>query len=146
MKNFLKLLCLLGLAAPAGVLAQVTIQNTTYAAGQNVTVANSSIAANTNVVVASGAVVKYRGTSSITLGPGFTASSGSAFRAFIFVDGNSNGMDDAWEATYGVSDPAGNPDGDSLTNLQEYLLGTNPLVTNSADTSNTNALKVHRPQ
>jgi hypothetical protein len=46
------------------------------------------------------------------------------------LDSNSNGLPDAWEAAYGVSDPGADSDGDGLNNLQEYLAGTNP--TNAA--------------
>jgi hypothetical protein len=50
------------------------------------------------------------------------------------IDSNANGLADAWERTYfgaiGV-DPNADPDGDGMSNLQEYLAGTNP--TNSAD-------------
>ncbi len=43
------------------------------------------------------------------------------------VDTNHNGLPDAWEQAFGVSDPNGDPDGDGATNLQEYLAGTDPL-------------------
>jgi hypothetical protein len=46
-------------------------------------------------------------------------------------DTNGNGLPDAWEAQYGVSDPNGDPDHDGMTNLQEYWAGTNPLDSNS---------------
>lgn len=42
------------------------------------------------------------------------------------VDLNGNGLGDAWEKTFANSDPAGNPDGDAATNLEEYLAGTDP--------------------
>ncbi len=45
-------------------------------------------------------------------------------------DGNGNGLPDAWEALYGVSDPNGDEDGDGANNLAEYRANTNP--TNSA--------------
>ena len=43
------------------------------------------------------------------------------------VDANHNGIPDAWEKAFGVSDPNADPDGDGATNLQEYLAGTDPL-------------------
>jgi hypothetical protein len=42
------------------------------------------------------------------------------------LDMNQNGLPDAWETTYGVTDPNGDDDGDGATNLQEYWAGTNP--------------------
>jgi len=53
---------------------------------------------------------------------------------YINADSDGNGLPDAWELQYfghiGV-DPNADPDGDGLTNLQEYQHGTNPL---NADT------------
>jgi len=45
-------------------------------------------------------------------------------------DSDSNGLPDAWEAAYGLSDPDGDADGDGQSNLQEFLENTNP--TNAA--------------
>lgn len=42
------------------------------------------------------------------------------------ADTNANGLPDAWEACYGVSDPNADPDGDGQTNLQEFRANTNP--------------------
>ncbi len=42
-------------------------------------------------------------------------------------DENRNRLPDAFEREYGVSDPHGDPDGDGLTNYEEYLHGTDPL-------------------
>jgi hypothetical protein len=50
------------------------------------------------------------------------------------VDSNSDGLPDAWERIYFGTlnvDPNADPDGDGMSNLQEYLAGTNP--TNSQD-------------
>ena len=42
------------------------------------------------------------------------------------ADANQNGLPDAWESIYGISDPNGDADGDGATNIQEYRAGTNP--------------------
>ena len=44
------------------------------------------------------------------------------------ADNGNNGLPDAFEATYGVSNPAADPDGDSLLNSDEATKGTNPNV------------------
>ena len=58
-----------------------------------------------------------------------------AFDNPLFIDADRDGLDDAWETTHGLNpalnDRNGDLDGDGLTNLQEYLLGTNP---NNTDT------------
>jgi len=46
------------------------------------------------------------------------------------ICGRGIGLPDDREATYGVSDPAGDADGDGLSNLQEYQANTN--ATNAA--------------
>lgn len=135
------------LLLPVAGVAQTTI-TTSFGSSDNVTASDTTITAGTGVTIASGAVVNFRATTSVTLSPGFTASSGSTFRAFVFVDSDSDGLPDSWELQYFGSTTAGaaggNSDGDSLTNLQEYLLGTNPLSTNASD-SGAHNLKVHRP-
>lgn len=76
----------------------------------------------------------YRGTDRFT----FQASdgrlnSGAATLNLTIVpppDANGNGLPDAWEAAYGVTDPNGDDDGDGQNNLAEYLANTNP--TNAA--------------
>jgi len=149
MKHRLWLIALLFTGSALAAVAQTTISSTTYGSSDNLTVSDSTITAGPSVTVSSGAVVNFRATTAITLSPGFTASSGSTFRAFIFVDSDSDGLPDSWELQYfgsatGAS-ASGNADGDGLTNLQEYLLGTNPNAGNATDTANANALRVHRP-
>ena len=47
------------------------------------------------------------------------------------IDSDNDGMPDDWEDEYGSLDPDLDADGDLLTNLQEYLNGTNPLEPNT---------------
>ncbi len=42
-------------------------------------------------------------------------------------DEDEDGMLDRWEETYGIEDPAADPDTDGLNNLAEFQIGTNPL-------------------
>ncbi len=65
---------------------------------------------------------------------GGTASGGflgvAELSVYARVDVDADGMDDNWERehglTVGVNDAGQDPDGDGLTNLQEYQLGTDP--------------------
>lgn len=41
-------------------------------------------------------------------------------------DADSDGLPDAWETENNVTDPAADPDGDTMTNLAEYIAGTDP--------------------
>ena len=76
----------------------------------------------------------YRGTDRFT----FSANDGQANSAVASMnltivsppDTNANGLPDAWEAAYGLSDPDGDADQDGQSNLQECLANTNP--TNAA--------------
>jgi hypothetical protein len=53
----------------------------------------------------------------------------------LFVDADKDGMDDAWELAHGLdptrNDRAGDKDGDGLSNLREFLLGTKPNAVDS---------------
>ena len=55
------------------------------------------------------------------------AGSTSAVAAItVLADSDGDGLPDAWEAAYGVTDRNADDDGDGLKNWQEYLAGTNP--------------------
>jgi hypothetical protein len=58
------------------------------------------------------------------------------------VDANHNGLPDAWEQAFGVSDPQGDPDGDGFTNLQEYLAGTDPLDPSSVPSADVSQISL----
>jgi hypothetical protein len=49
-----------------------------------------------------------------------------------FVDNDADGMADDWETLYSLTDPAGDEDGDGLTNLSEFIAGTSPRDSSSA--------------
>ncbi|MGH8020861.1 MAG: thrombospondin type 3 repeat-containing protein [Opitutaceae bacterium] len=144
-------IAVLALLVTSSASGQTTIQNVTYTPGQNVTVQDSEITAGPNVVVSGGAMIKFRASTKISLKPPFTASANSLFRAFVFIDSDGDGMDDAWENTYGLdpnnsADAALDADNDGVTNLAEYLLGTQPNAPKQTDTDNTaTKLNVHRP-
>ena len=63
-------------------------------------------------------------------------------------DSDGNGLPDVWENMYfgtiGVN-PNDDPDGDGLSNYQEYLLGTNPTKPQAADTTGATKLQVYTP-
>lgn len=49
---------------------------------------------------------------------------------FDWTDADNDGLQDAWENYYAVADPAGDPDGDGLSNLIEFRRGSSPLTAN----------------
>lgn len=54
----------------------------------------------------------------------------------LFADVNNDGIDDPWEQQYGLSlstdDREGDPDGDGIVNVQEYVRGSDPTRFNLA--------------
>ncbi len=134
---------------PVVASAQTTVTSS-YSAGQNVTVKDSTIGTSGTVNVPATAIIRFRATSAVTLSPGFSATAGGYFRAFVFIDSDGDGMDDSWEIANGFNpndpaDAATDADGDGISNLAEYLLGTNPRVAKDASSSTQPQLNVHRP-
>lgn len=80
--------------------------------------------------------VSLRQEDSVLATVAYTVGPRGKFQRLDFVVGQSsdtNGLPDAWEiANFGVAgqNPNGDPDRDGVTNIQEYMAGTNP---NSAD-------------
>jgi hypothetical protein len=64
-------------------------------------------------------------------GPDFQREAQGSFSVLAAPDANDNGLPDTFELENGVSDPAGDPDGDGLDNLAEYLRGTNPWISDT---------------
>lgn len=60
---------------------------------------------------------------------------GATYTILAFIDLDSDGMDDNWEALHGVTNPTLDPDADLLTNLQEFTNDTDP---NDPDTDGDN--------
>lgn len=50
-------------------------------------------------------------------------------------DSDQDGLPDDWEAFYGLTEPADDSDGDGLTNLEEYRLGTDPRTASATGPS-----------
>jgi hypothetical protein len=69
--------------------------------------------------------------SSVGVSESFRGNTGASPGGFS-KDSDNDGMPDWWEAKYGLdhlaSNPDENPDGDELTNLQEYFAGRNPSL------------------
>src|ERR1041384_4305670 len=50
-------------------------------------------------------------------------------RSSVAIDKNANGMSDIWELLFPTAtNPAADTDGDGVSNLEESIWGTNPLV------------------
>lgn len=64
-------------------------------------------------------------------------------------DSDADGMFDGWEVQFGlnplVNDASGNPDGDTLTNFQEFQLGRNPTKGVVADVGGAVNLRIYSP-
>jgi len=87
-----------------------------------------------------------------TTGPVVVTVSGVASNSLVFVVGDTDvdgdGLADWWETQYfgNLNQTAsGDPDGDGLTNLQEYQQGRNPTKSALPDANGAVDLKVYTP-
>ncbi|MEI6536523.1 MAG: hypothetical protein WCN98_14345, partial [Verrucomicrobiaceae bacterium] len=74
--------------------------------------------------------------SSFTDGPGFTPTTTMFKAAYAIgpsptppsggIDSNGNGLNDAWENLFGITDPTADDDGDGQSNFAEHNAGTDP--------------------
>jgi hypothetical protein len=137
--------CSLPLAASA-----VTI-TTGYSSGTTVVYDASTITTSGTVVISGSANISFIADTKVTLAAGFKVAVGATFRAKAGTDVDGDGMPNSWENTHTLNlqsnDAANDADSDGIANGTEYQLGTNPRTTvaNTTDSSNTTALKVHKP-
>jgi hypothetical protein len=72
----------------------------------------------------------YRGSDAFSFRASDSRASSATVSLFLNVlappDANDNGLPDAWESAYGISDPDADQDGDGQSNLAEYVANTNP--------------------
>lgn len=135
---------------PLAAHAQTTV--TTGASSGTQVVYNATQVLTSGTVVYSGtADASFVSDTRVTLNAGFKVSVGAVFRAKAGADVDGDNMPNSWEATHNLNllanDAASDADSDGIPNQTEYQLGTNPRSTvgNTTDTSDTTALKIHKP-
>jgi hypothetical protein len=148
MKTILLLLALALFPLPAS--AQ-TVISTGYSTGTTLVYNAAGVSTSGTVAITGSANISFVADNHVTLNAGFKVAVGAQFRAKAGPDVDGDGMPNAWEFANSLdlltNDAAGDADSDGLTNLTEYRLGTNPhnTTSNTTDTSNTTALKIHKP-
>lgn len=112
-----------GSRSSAGDGAQLTFQ-WQQTAGPGVALSSTTAARPTFVAPTGPATLTFQ----LVVNDGMLASSPATVQINVLSaeDANNNGLADAWESLYGVTDPNGDPDNDGLTNQQEHDLGTSP--------------------
>ena len=66
-------------------------------------------------------------TASVTDSDGAIVTNPATIQLDILADADADGIDDAWETLFGIDLPGDDPDSDTLTNLEEYIAGSNPI-------------------
>jgi hypothetical protein len=78
---------------------------------------NDTITASLNGTVVATATYHFTNSTAATISP--------------TIDSNGNGLPDAWELAFNITNPAADADGDGVSNLNEFLAGTDPNNINS---------------
>jgi Big-like domain-containing protein/carboxypeptidase family protein/beta-propeller repeat-containing protein/IPT/TIG domain-containing protein len=136
-------------SGPTGTVVTISGLNFGAAQGTSTLTFNSLVAAATtwgdqNIVVA---VPAFAITGPVVLTVNGVASNGVIF-AVGEIDSDGDGLPDNWELQYfgNLNQGAnGDPDGDGVTNLQEYQQGRNPTKSALVDDGDFVNLKVHTP-
>ncbi|MGJ3244339.1 MAG: hypothetical protein ACFE0O_15465 [Opitutales bacterium] len=141
----------------------LTVSNLTVSSGQEYDVSTpGTLGTSGPVLIESGGDSIFVGELKVTLRDGFSAQDGALFWAFTDhdldgypdtldsdYDGDSDGLPDSWEIFwFGSIDAAGatgsgDPDNDSVPNVDEMLLDMNP--TNHATIGNLDVYQWHTP-
>lgn len=137
----------LGVGLALSVLrADTTVGNTTVTNPNTVIQDPGVVTVNGTINVQSGAGLTIQGGAMVRLVPGFqtTATGSSNFRIVVeaidvnlggfgnLLDSDYDGLPDLWEALHfgnlTTATGAGHNDDDGVTNREEYLTGTNPVI------------------